>query len=74
MEQKRVRNLPWRNDGTTIAGKQIEKWSQVVGGCGGSGCSGESARARERETRNGGGSLAWWLHWPEMVDGGRRVW
>jgi len=41
----------------------------VAGGCGGSGCSGETPR--ERETRNGEGSLAWWLHWPEVVAGGR---
>ena len=40
MKQKRVRNLPWRNGSTTIAGKKL---------------------------RSG-------RRWPEVVDGGRRVW
>ena len=40
MKQKRLRNLPWRNGGTTIA---------------------------EKKPRSG-------RRWPEVVDGGRRVW
>ena len=33
---------------------------------------GATERERQRETRNGGGSLAWWLHWPKVVAAGQR--
>ena len=49
MKQKRVRNLPWRNGSTTIAGKKLRsgrRWPEVVNG--GSGSSGGRARLRER--------------------------
>jgi len=37
----------------------------------------ERERARERDAKwrcSTGGSFAWWLQRPEVVDGGRRVW
>ena len=84
MKQKRVRNLPWRNGGTTIAGKTPRsgrRWPEVVDG-------GrrvwwqwvqrrDTARERDAKWRRlarlvvalaGGGR-----RWPELVDGGRRV-
>jgi len=96
MKQKRVRNLPWRNGGTTIAGKisrSGRRWPEVVDGgqrCGGSGCrrERESARERDRVRERATERDAKWRglarvvvalaggghRWPEVVDGGRRVW
>ena len=137
MKQKRVRNLPWRNGSTTIAGKKLRsgrRWPEVVDGGRRvwwqweqqreSALARETARERERQrdakwrglTRGGCTSqrwsqvvrdgqrwsegvvavgaaereresarerdakwwpeeeVAWWLHWPEDVDDGRRVW
>jgi len=70
-----VLQLPKKNR-EVVVGSQ--RWSTVARGCRGSGCNGE--RATERDTKwrglarvvvalaEGGRS------WPEVVDGGRRVW
>jgi len=74
-ERATERDAKWR--GLTRGGCTGRRWSQVAGDGQrwSEGVVAVGAAERERDAKWWPEEeVAWWLHWPEDVDGGRRVW